>query len=73
MFHRIILHSTSKITPKYVYTMYIHQCNAGEENSKGILKTLSYIVSLNKNYFKAKDLTNMLGIKPKGRHIHADL
>jgi len=32
------------------------------------LKTIGYVISLNKNYFKAKDLTNMLGIKPKGRH-----
>ncbi|UCE44260.1 MAG: hypothetical protein JSV57_01880, partial [Candidatus Bathyarchaeota archaeon] len=33
-----------------------------------ILKTIGYVISVNKEYFKAKDLTNMLGIKPKGRH-----
>ena len=32
------------------------------------MKTIGYVISLNKDYFKAKDLTNMLGIKPKGRH-----
>jgi hypothetical protein len=39
-----------------------------KENSREILKTIGYVISLNKNYFKVKDLTNMLGIKPKGRH-----
>lgn len=49
--------------------MYDHQRRVGEEIvSKEILKTIGYVLSLNKTYFKAKDLTNMLGIKPKGRH-----
>ena len=46
--------------------MYVHQSE--EESSKGILKILDYVISLNKDYFKARDLANMLGIKPKGRH-----
>ena len=49
--------------------MHAFQRDVGEEeNSKEILKTIGYVISLNKIYFKAKDLTNMLGIKPKGRH-----
>lgn len=32
------------------------------------MKTIGYVISLNKNYFKVKDLTNMLGIKTNGRH-----
>ncbi len=49
--------------------MYGHQRHVGEETvSKEILKTIGYVLSLNKSYFKAKDLTNMLGVKPKGRH-----
>jgi len=39
-----------------------------EEKSREILKIIGYVISLNKRYFKAKDLTNMLGIKSKGRH-----
>ncbi|MFQ6064198.1 MAG: hypothetical protein ACE5L6_01865 [Candidatus Bathyarchaeia archaeon] len=32
------------------------------------MKTIGYVISLNKDYFRVKDVTNMLGIKPKGRH-----
>jgi len=39
-----------------------------KEKAREILKIIGYVISLNKRYFKAKDLTNMLGIKSKGRH-----
>ena len=39
-----------------------------KEKSREILKIIGYVISLNKRYFKTKDLTNMLGIKSKGRH-----
>ena len=48
--------------------MHAHQCDVEKENSKEILKTIGYVISLNKSYFKVKDLTNMLAIKPNGRH-----
>lgn len=49
--------------------MHIHQRPAGrEKDTKEILKIIGYVVTLKKSYFKAKDLTNMLGIKPRGRH-----
>lgn len=48
--------------------MYVHQCDVGKENSREILKTIGYVISLNKSYFKVRDLTNMLAIKPNGRH-----
>ena len=48
--------------------MYVSQYEVGKEKSRELLKTIGYVVSLNKNYFKAKDLTNMLGIKSNGRH-----
>ena len=48
--------------------MPTHQCDIRKENSREILKTIGYVISLNKNYFKVKDLTNMLGIKTNGRH-----
>jgi len=48
--------------------MYINQCDVGKENLREILKTIGYVISLNKSYFKVKDLTNMLAIKPNGRH-----
>ena len=48
--------------------MYVYQCDVGKENSRENLKTIGYVISLNKSYFKVKDLTNMLGIKPNGRH-----
>jgi hypothetical protein len=48
--------------------MHVYQCDIGKENSREILKTTGYVISLNKDYFRVKDLTNMLGIKPKGRH-----
>ena len=31
------------------------------------MKTIGYVISLNKDYFRVKDVTNMLGLKPKGR------
>jgi len=68
MFHGAMRHRTFKITPKYVYTMHVHQCDVEKENSREILKTIGYVISLNKSYFKVKDLTNMLAIKPNGRH-----
>lgn len=68
MFHRAKRHRIFRITSEYVYTMYINQCDVGKENLKEILKTIGYIISLNKSYFKVKDLTNMLAIKPNGRH-----
>ena len=68
MFHRAMRHGTFKITPKYGYLMHVHQCDVGKENSREILKTVGYVISLNKSYFKVKDLTNMLAIKPNGRH-----
>lgn len=68
MFHRAKRHRTFKITPKYVHTMHVHQCDVEKENSREILKTIGYVISLNKSYFKVKDLTNMLAIKPNGRH-----
>jgi predicted MarR family transcription regulator len=48
--------------------MHTHQCDIRKEGSREILKTIGYVISLNKHYFKVKDLTNMLGIKPNGRH-----
>lgn len=48
--------------------MHAYPCDIGKENSREILKTIGYVISLNKNYFKVKDLTNMLGLKPNGRH-----
>ena len=68
MFHREVLHRTFKITPKYVYIMHVHQCDVGKENSREILKAIGYVISLDKSYFKVKDLTNMLAMKPNGRH-----
>ena len=68
MFHREIRHRTFKITPKYVYIMHVPQCDVEKEKSREILKTIGYVISLNKSYFKVKDLTNMLTIKPNGRH-----
>lgn len=68
MFHRAKRHRTFRIKSKYVYTMYVHQCDVEKEKSREILKTAGYVISLNKSYFKAKDLTNMLAIKPNGRH-----
>jgi len=38
------------------------------EDSREILKIIGYVISLNKSYFKARDLTNMLGIRSRGRH-----
>jgi len=68
MFHGAMRHRTFKITQKYVCTMYVHQCDVGKEKSREILKTIGYVISLNKSYFKVRDLTNMLAIKPNGRH-----
>lgn len=68
MFHRENRHRTFKITPKYVYIMHVHQCDVEKEKSRETLKTIGYVISLNKSYFKVKDLTNMLAIKPNGRH-----
>ena len=68
MFHRAKRHRIFRITSKYVYTMYVHQCDVGKENSREILKTIGYVISLSKSYFKVKDLTNMLAIKTNGRH-----
>lgn len=49
--------------------MHVQQRDTEAENpSKEILKTIGYVVSLKKIYFKTKDLTNMLGVKPEGRH-----
>ena len=39
-----------------------------KKDSIEILKTIGYVISLNKDYFRVKDVTNMLGLKPKGRH-----
>jgi len=68
MFHRAKRHRIFRITLEYVYIMYINQCDVGKENLREILKTIGYVISLNKSYFKVKDLTNMLAIKPNGRH-----
>ena len=68
MFHRVMCHRAFKITPKHGYTMYVHQRGVKKENSREILKAIGYVISLNKSYFKVKDLTNMLTIKPNGRH-----
>jgi len=38
------------------------------KDSEEILRTIGYVISLNKSYFRVKDVTNMLGTKPKGRH-----
>ncbi|UCG45722.1 MAG: hypothetical protein JSV58_02810 [Candidatus Bathyarchaeota archaeon] len=48
--------------------MYIQKLDARRGNMKAELKTLGCVISLNKSFFKTRDLTNMLGIKPKGRH-----
>jgi predicted MarR family transcription regulator len=48
--------------------MHAHQCGKGSESSREILKIIGYVVSLKKDYFRVKDLTNMLGIKTNGRH-----
>jgi hypothetical protein len=49
--------------------MHVQQRDTEAENgSKEILKTIGYVVSLKKIYFKTRDLTNMLGVKPEGRH-----
>ena len=48
--------------------MYVCQCNMRLKDSEEILRTIGYVISLNKNYFRVKDVTNMLGTKPKGRH-----
>ena len=47
--------------------MHACQSETGKENSREILKTIGYVISLNKDYFRVKDVTNMLGLKPKGR------
>ena len=38
------------------------------KDSEEILRTIGYEISLNKSYFRVKDVSNMLGTKPKGRH-----
>ena len=48
--------------------MYVCQREVRRDNSREILKTIGYVISLNKKYFKVKDLTNMLGIRSQGRH-----
>lgn len=48
--------------------MYASQYDPKREDSREVLKTIGYVISLNKDYFRVKDVTNMLGIKPKGRH-----
>ena len=48
--------------------MRVYQRHTSEENSRGILRIIGYVISLNKEYFRVKDVTNMLGMKPKGRH-----
>lgn len=49
--------------------MYTRRGNSAKSESlKELLKVAGYVISLNKAFFKAKDLTNLLGIKPKGRH-----
>jgi hypothetical protein len=48
--------------------MCAHEWEVEKGSSREILKTIGYVISLNKNYFKVKNLTNMLGIKTKGRH-----
>lgn len=67
MFHRAMFHWASKITPKYVYTMHVHQLEAEKENRERF-RRYGYIVSLSKDYFEVEDLAKMLGIKSKGRH-----
>ena len=48
--------------------MCVCQRNIRKEDAREILKTIGYVISLSKDYFRVKDVTNMLGIKPKGRH-----
>ena len=48
--------------------MYVHKLDTKKGNMRAELKTLGCVISLNKSFFKTRDLTNMLGLKPRGRH-----